>query len=118
MTPDEFKAWRKGTGLSQQEVADFLGVSRGSIENYERGHRREDNRPVEIPASISRLVTMTAYLAKEMEITRDRIELFRSGKLGYVDIPTGKDITPEAIEADERRLADLTAVLERYKPAS
>ncbi|MBB2964668.1 helix-turn-helix domain-containing protein [Methylobacterium sp. R2-1] len=54
MTPDDFKAWRLALGFSQQEAADRLGVSRGSVENYERGHRREDHRPVEIPLPIER----------------------------------------------------------------
>ncbi|ESX06781.1 hypothetical protein X769_09005 [Mesorhizobium sp. LSJC268A00] len=52
MTPEEFKAWRSDLGFSQQQAADALGISRGSVENYERGERREDNRPVEIPRSI------------------------------------------------------------------
>ncbi|MER2249674.1 helix-turn-helix transcriptional regulator [Methylorubrum podarium] len=52
MSPDDFKAWRLRLGFSQQEAADRLGISRGSVENYERGHRREDRRPVEIPLTV------------------------------------------------------------------
>lgn len=52
MTPEEFKEWRANLGYSQHQAADALGVSRGSIENYERGSRREDARPVEIPRTV------------------------------------------------------------------
>jgi transcriptional regulator with XRE-family HTH domain len=49
MTPQEFKDWRKGIGLTQQEAADALGISKGSIILYEAGKRRGDDRPVTIP---------------------------------------------------------------------
>lgn len=60
MTPDDFKAWRLALGFSQQEAADRLGISRGSVENYERGHRREDRRPVEIPLTVDRSCQVVA----------------------------------------------------------
>lgn len=53
MSPEEFKEWRKALGFTQQEAADALGISRGAVENYERGHRREDRRPVEVPLSVA-----------------------------------------------------------------
>ena len=53
MTPIEFKEWRTTLGLSQTQAADALGISRGSVENYESGRRREDSRPVEIPLTVS-----------------------------------------------------------------
>ena len=49
MTQAEFKKWRKGLKLTQQEAADALGMSARSIANYERGRRYEDGRPVTIP---------------------------------------------------------------------
>jgi transcriptional regulator with XRE-family HTH domain len=52
MTPDQFKAWRAHLGLSQQAAAEMLGLSKGSIELYERGTRRDDNRPVVIPRTV------------------------------------------------------------------
>jgi len=52
MTPDQFKAWRKHMNLSQQEAADALGLSKGSVDLYERGRRREDERPVVIPKTV------------------------------------------------------------------
>ena len=52
MTNTEFKAWRKHMGFSMAEAARMLGISTGSIELYERGARREDNRPVIIPKPV------------------------------------------------------------------
>lgn len=52
MTPEQFKAWRAHMKLSQVSAADALGISRQSIENYERGSRREDERPVIIPKTV------------------------------------------------------------------
>lgn len=60
MTPNDFKAWRLARGFSQQEAAERLGISRGSVENYERGHRREDHRPVEIPLPVERSCQVVA----------------------------------------------------------
>jgi transcriptional regulator with XRE-family HTH domain len=52
MTSVEFKAWRDKLGYSQQAAADALGISKGSVELYERGSRRDDNRPVDIPQPV------------------------------------------------------------------
>lgn len=52
MTPAEFKRWRESMSLSQQGAADALGLSKASIELYERGSRRDDNRPVQIPRTV------------------------------------------------------------------
>ena len=38
--------------LSQQGAADALGLSKASIELYERGSRRDDDRPVVIPRTV------------------------------------------------------------------
>lgn len=54
MTPTQFKAWRKRMGWSQQEAADHLGISKISVQNYERGRRAApDPRPVEIPMPVA-----------------------------------------------------------------
>lgn len=53
MKPEDFKVWRKSHGWTQTEAAEALGISRGSVELYERGARREDNRPVEIPRTVA-----------------------------------------------------------------
>jgi transcriptional regulator with XRE-family HTH domain len=52
MSPAEFRAWRKHMGWSQQEAADALDLGKSSVELYERGSRRDDNRPVVIPKTV------------------------------------------------------------------
>jgi transcriptional regulator with XRE-family HTH domain len=52
MTSEQFKQWRERMGISQQEAADALGISKGSVVNYENGARREDDRPVTIPRTV------------------------------------------------------------------
>ena len=52
MTSEQFKQWRERMGMSQQDAADALGISKGSVINYENGARREDDRPVAIPRTV------------------------------------------------------------------
>lgn len=37
MTADEFKTWRKGLKLTQQEAADAIGITKRSVQLYEAG---------------------------------------------------------------------------------
>lgn len=53
MNSHEFKVWREAMGFTQDAAAEALGISKASVVNYESGKRREDNRAVEIPRSIS-----------------------------------------------------------------
>lgn len=53
MTREQFKAWRKHLRLSQAKAGVALGLSTGTIENYEKGSRRGDGRPVTIPKSVA-----------------------------------------------------------------
>ncbi|KAA0971212.1 helix-turn-helix transcriptional regulator [Aureimonas fodinaquatilis] len=53
MTPESFKDWRKQMGLTQATAAQALGVSKPTIENYERGTRRDNGDPVIIPLHIA-----------------------------------------------------------------
>lgn len=53
MERDDLKRWRQAMGFSQSEAAAELGVHVSTIENYERGTRREDNRPVAIPHAVA-----------------------------------------------------------------
>ena len=53
MTPDDFKAWRATMGYNQVQAAEALGLSKSSIELYEKGKRRDDGRAVEIPITVS-----------------------------------------------------------------
>jgi len=52
VTSEDFKSWRKEMGLSQQAAADVLDMSKGSVELYERGSRRDDGREVIIPTTV------------------------------------------------------------------
>jgi transcriptional regulator with XRE-family HTH domain len=52
MTAHDFRRWREHMKLSQQAAADALGLSKASIELYERGSRRDDDRPVSIPRTV------------------------------------------------------------------
>jgi transcriptional regulator with XRE-family HTH domain len=52
VTSTQFKQWREFMGISQQEAARALGLSKGSIELYERGSRRDDDRPVVVPRAV------------------------------------------------------------------
>ena len=49
MTPDQFRLWRLGLGLSQAAAARALGLSRSSVLDYERGFKRGTDRVSPIP---------------------------------------------------------------------
>lgn len=53
MDSEVFKTWRKVMGLTQAQAAEALGISKPTIENYERGTRRDNGAPVEIPKHIA-----------------------------------------------------------------
>ena len=67
MTPSSFKSWRESLGFSQQAAADALGLSKGSIELYERGSRREDGRPVVIPTTVQLACERVTRLWKQRQ---------------------------------------------------
>ncbi len=48
MSPDDFKDWRSKMALSQEAAAKVLGLSKATIQNYERGVRI-DGKPAPIP---------------------------------------------------------------------
>ena len=54
MTPSKLtgimiRAWREKKGWSQAETAETLGISEGSLLNYERESRPDRKEPVLIP---------------------------------------------------------------------
>lgn len=53
MTPEQFKNWRKEMGFTQKQAADELGLSKATVENYDKGLRREDGRQVTIPRTVA-----------------------------------------------------------------
>jgi DNA-binding XRE family transcriptional regulator len=42
MTSEDFKAWRKDMGFTQQQAAEALGLSIQAVGNYDRGIRHGD----------------------------------------------------------------------------
>jgi transcriptional regulator with XRE-family HTH domain len=53
MTKEQFKAWRKALKLTQTGAARALGLSRNTIELYERGSRRDiPDQVVVIPRTV------------------------------------------------------------------
>lgn len=50
MTPEQFRAWRKGLKLKQKEAADLLGLKKRMIQYYETGTR--EGKKVKIPKYI------------------------------------------------------------------
>lgn len=53
MKPEEFKHWRKSQGLTQQQAASTIGISRRMVINYEQGNTGGTNaKDVDIPLYI------------------------------------------------------------------
>ena len=77
MTSAEFKVWRERLGLSPQSAAEILDLSKGTIELCERGERRDDNRPVEIPTTVE---LSCKYLAQQARLRR-QLEALETGKM-------------------------------------
>jgi transcriptional regulator with XRE-family HTH domain len=86
MTPEKFKSWRESLGLSQQAAADALGLSKGSIELYERGSRRDDGRPVVIPKTVQLACERATRLWKQGQPEFGPVSLI------YADGPLGQPI--------------------------
>lgn len=59
MTPEQFKDWRVRYYKTQSAAADALGVTRGTVANYEAGIRR-DGKPAPIPHTVALAMTALA----------------------------------------------------------
>jgi DNA-binding XRE family transcriptional regulator len=116
VTSAEFKTWRERLRLSQQAAADVLGVSKGSIELYERGSRRDDNRPVEIPTTVE---LSCKYLAQQARL-RQQLEMLESGKMTMREEQGGVLVDTTQAWAQELKiwLSDLDAALNAIRPIS
>src|ERR1700686_2842092 len=86
MTSAEFKKWRQNLGLSQLEAAEALGLSKASIELYERGTRREDGRPVIIPTTVELACERATRLWKQRQLSFGPVSLI------YADGPMAQPI--------------------------
>jgi DNA-binding XRE family transcriptional regulator len=114
VTSAEFKIWRERLGLSQPAAADALGVSKGSIELYERGSRRDDNRHVEIPVTVE---LSCKYLAQQGRLRR-HLELVESGKMTTRGEKSGVmvDTTQEWACELKNWISDLDFALRAIRP--
>ncbi|HZT26756.1 MAG TPA: helix-turn-helix domain-containing protein [Pseudolabrys sp.] len=71
MNAVEFKRWRKHMRLSQQDAARVLGLSKTSIELYERGSRRDDGSAVVIPKTVElACAALKSGITKYVELKR------------------------------------------------
>ena len=113
MTRAEFKSWRERLELSQQQAADALGMSKSSIELYERGSRRDDGRSVQIPTTVA---LACGYLEERTRL-QEQIEKFETGKLWMREERGGKmvDATAEHLAMLRRWVSDLDTALSEAK---
>jgi transcriptional regulator with XRE-family HTH domain len=111
VSPTEFRLWRDELGLSQQAAADVLGMSKGSIELYERGSRRDDNRQVVIPTTVE---LACKYLAQRVRLQR-RLEMLESGKMTSRDGSSMADTTAEWAEELRRWITEIDSSLAEAK---
>ena len=81
MSAEDFRAWRNVMGLTQGEAAEALGLSKSSIELYEKGERRDDGRPVVIPRTVE---LACAALAGETAPSRIKPEFPTGGILALI----------------------------------
>jgi transcriptional regulator with XRE-family HTH domain len=103
------KSWRECLGLSQKAAADALGISKSSIELYERGTRRDDGRPVSIPTTVA---LACKYLEQEARL-RHQLDMLQSGKMTTRGEKGGMmvDTTAETIAQVRTWIADMSSAL-------
>jgi transcriptional regulator with XRE-family HTH domain len=53
MRAADFKAWRKTMGYTQKQAAEALGLGTSTIEQYDRGVRKDDGTTVTIPLTVA-----------------------------------------------------------------
>jgi transcriptional regulator with XRE-family HTH domain len=122
MTSEDFKRWRERTGLSQQEAADALGISKGSVVNYESGARREDDRPVTIPRTVElACAALTFGIVADFTVRAERgrfqiveIEIKKQGAFGEV-IEHERKVVPHPFQhrAEAEQMAERVAASHR-----
>jgi hypothetical protein len=101
-------------GLSQLAAANVLGLSKGSIELYERGSRRDDGRAVEIPVTVQ---LSCKYLAQQARL-RQQLEALESGRVTMREAQGNGlvDVTKEWAQQIRVWISDLDASLDAIQP--
>ena len=116
MTPEEFKSWRKRMHLTQEQASGLLGLSPSTVLNYERGTRREDNRPVEIPLNIACLCAAHHHLRDMIDMERRQLEHLEAnpGQMeSTIERPEWTNVSARAIAQSQDRLRQLSDVVEK-----
>jgi transcriptional regulator with XRE-family HTH domain len=100
-------------GLSQQAAADLLGISKSSIELYERGTRRDDGRPALIPITVD---LACKYLEQQVRLRR-QLDMLESGKMTTRAEKGGVMVDTSAESAAEIRswISDFDSALSETK---
>jgi DNA-binding XRE family transcriptional regulator len=65
MAETNFKRWRRECGLTQEQAAEKLGLSKARIEHYDKGISRSSNLPA-IPSIAER--TLMAVIANKIAV--------------------------------------------------
>ena len=85
MTPHEFRAWRKGLGLSQKQAADALGLKNRIVQYYEKGER--DGEKVKIPKHVRARLLCAQHRRQRLSWPRTRVRRLLNQKLPENMVP-------------------------------
>lgn len=86
MLPQRLKSLRKNKGLTQQDIADFLGITRQGYAKYENGQSEPDHKT--LGELVDYFDTNTDYLLGRT----DKIESYWNSKLPELTDKDEKDI--------------------------
>lgn len=105
MISDKLFALRKRKGMSQQEVADAVGVSRQTVSNWELG---QGSPALDKAAELARLYGVTID-----DLARDEVDVVSSGKkCGEKDLHVLKGLLGKIVAVE---LADGEGVIENAR---
>jgi len=68
VTPEQIKKLRGSLGLNQFEFSEAIGVGRGTVTSWERGHKHPQ------PKNIEKMLALSATPKKWVELTTEEIE--------------------------------------------
>ena len=115
MEAEDFKAWRKRLGLTQEAAGKLLGISRRAVIDRESG-------TAAIGIETERATVNLEHLVRETERNRDRmladVARFREGDIRIGKTTAGGvqvDTTEQWIAELERRVAELDAILAEHR---
>lgn len=94
MNSRDFKNWREAMGFTQGQAAQALDISKPTVENYERGKRREDDRSVVIPLAVSLACSALYHRNQPWELE-----------------PINKHLVKEAEKAEAKKRGELMKAL-------